>query len=97
VLLDIGTVFAGIGVAVVGFVVVVAVCVVILRLLNAILPSYDDRSAATQGASGDDAVADGDVQAESVAEDSSPKELTGEATAPDASTPEEPGASETSG
>jgi len=45
VLLDIGTVFAGIGVAVVGFVVVVAVCVVILRLLAAILPSYEDRDA----------------------------------------------------
>jgi hypothetical protein len=44
VLLDIGTVFGGIGLAVVGFVVVILVCVVILRLLAAILPSYEDRT-----------------------------------------------------
>jgi hypothetical protein len=44
-LLDIGSVFGGIGLAVLAFVVVVAVCVVILRLLAAILPSYEDRDA----------------------------------------------------
>jgi hypothetical protein len=45
VLLDIGTVLAGIGLAVIGFVVVIVVCVLILRLLAAILPSYEDRTA----------------------------------------------------
>jgi hypothetical protein len=44
-LLDIGTVLGGIGLAVVAFVVVILVCVVILRLLAAILPSYEDRDA----------------------------------------------------
>jgi hypothetical protein len=44
VLLDIGSVFGGIGLAVVGFVVVILVCVVILRLLASILPSYEDRT-----------------------------------------------------
>jgi Na+-transporting methylmalonyl-CoA/oxaloacetate decarboxylase gamma subunit len=42
-LLDIGSVLGGIGLAVVAFVVVILVCVVILRLLAAILPSYEDR------------------------------------------------------
>jgi hypothetical protein len=44
-LLDIGSVLGGIGLAVVAFVVVILVCVVILRLLAAILPSYEDRDA----------------------------------------------------
>ena len=44
-LLDIGSVLGGIGLAVVGFIVVVLVCVVILRLLAVILPSYEDRPA----------------------------------------------------
>ncbi|MFZ0179466.1 MAG: hypothetical protein WAL84_06280 [Candidatus Dormiibacterota bacterium] len=44
--LDIGSVLGGIGLAVVAFVVVILVCVVILRLLAAILPSYEDRDAA---------------------------------------------------
>jgi hypothetical protein len=44
VLLDIGSVLGGVGLAVIGFVVVILVCVVILRLLAAILPSYEDRS-----------------------------------------------------
>ena len=44
-LLDIGSVLGGVGLAVIGFVVVIVVCVVILRLLAAILPSYEDRSA----------------------------------------------------
>jgi hypothetical protein len=39
-LLDIGSVFGGIALAVVGFAVVVLVCLVILRLLSAILPPY---------------------------------------------------------
>ncbi len=43
-LLDIGSVLGGIGLALVGFVVVILVCVVILRLLAAILPSYEERS-----------------------------------------------------
>ena len=43
-LLDIGSVLGGIGLAVVGFVIVILVCVVILRLLAAILPSYEDRT-----------------------------------------------------
>jgi hypothetical protein len=45
VLLDIGSILGGVGLAVIGFVVVILVCVVILRLLAAILPSYEDRSA----------------------------------------------------
>ena len=45
-LLDIGSVLGGIGLAVVAFVVVMLVCVVILRLLAVILPSYGDRDAA---------------------------------------------------
>jgi hypothetical protein len=48
VLLDIGTVLAGIGLAVVGFVVVIVVCAVILALLAAILPSYEGRTRAEQ-------------------------------------------------
>lgn len=44
-LLDIGSILGGVGLAVIGFVVVILVCVVILRLLAAILPSYEDRSA----------------------------------------------------
>jgi hypothetical protein len=44
VLLDIGSILGGVGLAVIGFVVVILVCVVILRLLAAILPSYEDRS-----------------------------------------------------
>jgi hypothetical protein len=44
VLLDIGSVLGGIALAVVGFLVVVVVCVVILRLLAALLPSYEDRA-----------------------------------------------------
>jgi hypothetical protein len=42
-LIDIGSVLGGIGLAVVAFVVVMLVCVVILRLLAAILPSYEAR------------------------------------------------------
>ncbi len=45
-LLDIGSVFAGIGLAVVAFVVVIVVCAVILALLAAILPSYEGRTTA---------------------------------------------------
>jgi hypothetical protein len=45
-LLDIGSVLGGIGLAVVAFLVVMLVCVVILRLLAAILPSYEERDAA---------------------------------------------------
>jgi hypothetical protein len=48
-LLDIGSVLGGIGLAVVGFVVVILVCVLILRLLAAILPSYEDRSGPAAG------------------------------------------------
>jgi hypothetical protein len=44
-LLDVGSVMGGIGLAVVAFVVVILVCVVILRLLAVILPSYEDRDA----------------------------------------------------
>jgi hypothetical protein len=43
--LDIGSVLGGIGLAAVAFVVVMLVCVVILRLLAVILPSYEDRDA----------------------------------------------------
>ena len=45
-LLDIGSVLGGLGLAVVAFLVVILVCVVILRLLAAILPSYEARDAA---------------------------------------------------
>ena len=44
--LDIFSVVGGIGLAVVGFAVVILVCVVILRLLAAVLPSYEGRAAA---------------------------------------------------
>lgn len=60
-LLDIGSVLGGLGLAVVAFVVVILVCVVILRLLAAILPSYEARDAARLAATetpipgGDDA------------------------------------------
>jgi hypothetical protein len=43
-LLDIGSVLGGIGLAVVAFIVVIAVCVLILRLLAVILPSYEEAS-----------------------------------------------------
>jgi Na+-transporting methylmalonyl-CoA/oxaloacetate decarboxylase gamma subunit len=62
-LLDIGSVLGGIGLAVVAFVVVILVCVVILRLLAAILPSYEERDAARLAAT-----------AEPVAEDEHPRE-----------------------
>jgi hypothetical protein len=42
--LDIVSVLGGIGLAVVAFLVVILVCVVILRLLAAVLPSYPDRA-----------------------------------------------------
>jgi hypothetical protein len=41
-LLDIVSVLGGIGLAVVAFIVVIAVCVLILRLLAVILPSYEE-------------------------------------------------------
>lgn len=44
-LLDIGSVLGGIGLAVVTFIVVIAVCVLILRLLAVILPSYEEATA----------------------------------------------------
>jgi hypothetical protein len=54
VLLDIVSVLGGIGLAVVGFLVVIVVCVVILRLLAALLPSYEDRAgSAGEPASGE--------------------------------------------
>ena len=40
--------FAGIGLAIIGFIVVVVVCAVILALLAAILPSYEGRTRAEQ-------------------------------------------------
>jgi hypothetical protein len=40
VLVDIGSVLGGLGLAVVAFVVVILVCVIILRLLAVILPPY---------------------------------------------------------
>jgi hypothetical protein len=70
VLLDIGSVFAGIGLAVVGFVIVIVVCVVILRLLAAILPSYEDRDARAAGdARVDYATGTAEVGPESAGED----------------------------
>jgi hypothetical protein len=75
VLLDIGGVLAGIGIAVVGFVIVVLVCVVILRLLAAILPSYEDRSGpASEASPEDDACSPGDApdDRESVASEAGP-------------------------
>ena len=44
--LEIGSVLGGLGLAVVAFVVVILVCVVILRLVAAILPSYEAPDAA---------------------------------------------------
>jgi hypothetical protein len=49
-LLDVWSVLGGIGLAAVAFIVVILVCVVILRLLAAILPSYEDREAPAVGA-----------------------------------------------
>jgi hypothetical protein len=53
VLLDIWSVLGGIGLAAVAFIVVILVCVVILRLLAAILPSYEDRDTRAAGTGGD--------------------------------------------
>jgi Na+-transporting methylmalonyl-CoA/oxaloacetate decarboxylase gamma subunit len=72
ILLDIGSVLGGVGLAVVAFVVVILVCVVILRLLAAILPSYEDLSARAESRAPHDAVA-----GEEAADDA-------EATVPDA-------------
>jgi hypothetical protein len=87
VLLDIGSVIGGIGLAFVGFVVVILVCVVILRLLAAILPSYEDRT--PPGASGEppgpDAVAETDSQTASVASSSGDDQV---AAAPDGDQPD---------
>ena len=49
-LLDIGSILGGLGLAVVAFLVVILVCVVILRLLAVILPSYEERDAAALAA-----------------------------------------------
>jgi hypothetical protein len=54
VVLDIGSILGGVGLAVIGFLVVILVCVVILRLLAAILPSYEDSSAPDGGDPADD-------------------------------------------
>ena len=68
--LDIGTVFAGIGLAIVGFIVVIVVCAVILALLAAILPSYEGRTTAEKREKVD---AEGAEAADSApAEDASP-------------------------
>jgi hypothetical protein len=63
VLLDIGSVLGGIGLAVVGFIVVILVCVVILRLLAAILPSYEDRTASGDAGEAPDVDAAGSTTA----------------------------------
>jgi hypothetical protein len=62
VVLDIGSVFGGIALAVVAFVVVVLVCVVILRLLSAILPPYrgPDGEAAPEKSDGSEGTDDVD-------------------------------------
>ena len=62
-LLDIGSVLGGIGLAVVAFLVVILVCVVILRLLAAILPSYEERDAARLAASLERGPEDEDIAA----------------------------------
>lgn len=70
-LLDIGSVLGGIGLAVFGFIVVVLVCVVILRLLAAILPSYEDRDrqpSEPESAPEADGESDDDAPSEGVAE-----------------------------
>jgi hypothetical protein len=54
VLLDIGSILGGVGLAIIGFLVVILVCVVILRLLAAILPSYENRSAGADADPADD-------------------------------------------
>ena len=66
-LLDIGSVLGGLGLAVVAFVVVILVCVVILRLLAAILPSYEARDAARLAAT--EAPIPGDTEAEAANEE----------------------------
>jgi hypothetical protein len=65
-LLDIGSVLGGIALAVVGFLVVVVVCVVILRLLAAILPSYEDRAASAGGPAPDEPEAAGPTAGEAL-------------------------------
>jgi hypothetical protein len=69
VLLDIGTVLAGIGLAIVAFIVVIVVCAVILALLAAILPSYEGRTRAElrEKAEADKAVAAGEAPADDTA------------------------------
>jgi hypothetical protein len=62
-LLDIGSVLGGVGLAVVAFVVVILVCVVILRLLAVILPSYEDRDAAVADAQEADPAPEDDATA----------------------------------
>ena len=60
-LLDIGSVLGGLGLAVVAFLVVILVCVVILRLLAVILPSYEDRDAAAADSPEPDAAPEDDA------------------------------------
>ncbi len=62
--LDIFSVVGGIGLAVVGFAIVILICVVILRLLAAVLPSYEGRTAVAGTAEPGDAItAEQDVSA----------------------------------
>jgi hypothetical protein len=69
-LLDIWSVLGGIGLAAVAFVVVILVCVVVLRLLAAILPSYAERDAARLAASEEPAsVADPEPASEALGAD----------------------------
>jgi hypothetical protein len=91
-LLDIGTVLGGIGLAVVAFLVVCLVCVVILRLLAAILPSYEDRDAvaaarkelkARADAEGSEEPADADADTATEVSVSGPEEIGGTAQSPD--------------
>jgi hypothetical protein len=74
VLLDIGSVFGGIGLAVVGFVVVILVCVVILRLLAAILPSYEERTPPPSTGESPDPDATGEVDPGATPVGSSPSD-----------------------
>jgi hypothetical protein len=91
-LLDIGTVLGGIGLAVVAFLVVCLVCVEILRLLAAILPSYEDRDAvaaarkelkARADAEGSEELADADADTATEVSVSGPEEIGGTAQSPD--------------
>ena len=88
-LLDIGSVLGGLGLAVVAFVVVILVCVVILRLLAAILPSYEARRTPPAAEAPIPGGGDAEAANEAGSRDATP---TGRASEAPVADPAEPGA-----